>query len=164
MKRLQLFFVAQLLVSLLCIAQTDSFDIYTYQTPELFTRSVLPSRVQFNLTNNDTSFCTITLHKSQPSKADIKKEINRLWGGYVVKQLSKADKKPQRVLTEQMWEGWASTIAIGNFYHNKKKCVVILNTMTKDGTVAFVVFAFTDKYFKGPVEFFSKELHLKNKK
>ncbi len=150
------------LVSLQCIAQSDSFDIFTYKTPELFTRSVLPSRVQFNLTNSDTSFCTITLYKSQASKADIKKEINRLWSGYVVKQLAKADKKPQRILTEQLWEGWASTIAIGNFYQNKKKCVVILNSMTKDGRVAFVVFAFSDKYFKGPVEFFSKELHLIN--
>ena len=152
-----------MLVSLQCIAQTDSFDIFTYQTPELFTRSVLPARVQFNLTNSDTSFCTIILYKSQSSKAEIKKEIDRLWTGYVVKQFTKADKKPQRVLTGQLWEGWASTVAIGNFYQNKKKCVVMLNTMTKDGKIAFVVFALSDKFFKGPVEFFSKELHIKKK-
>ncbi len=164
MKRIHLFFIAQVMICLQCFAQTNKFDVYTYQAPEHFTRSELPSRVQFNLTNNDTSFCTITLYKSQTSKADIKKEINSLWSGYVVKHLSKADKKPQRVLTGQVVEGWASTIAIGNFYQGKKKCVVMLNTMSKDGRTGFVVFAFSDKSFKGTIELFSKELHLNNDK
>jgi hypothetical protein len=160
MKRVQLFFAAQLLIALQCFAQTDSFDVFNYQAPEFFTRSKLPSRVQFNLANNDTSFCTIILYKSQHSKADIKKEINSQWSEYVVKQFSKADKKPQRILTEQLWDGWASTVAIGNFYQRKKKCVVMLNSFTKDGTTAFVVFALSDKSFKGVVDNFSKNLHL----
>ena len=142
-------------------AQTDSFDVFTYKPPEFFTKSELPSRVQFNLTNNDTSFCTITLYKSQPAKADVMKDVISQWNEQVVKRLTKADKKPGRVYTQQMWDGWASTVAIGNFYQNKKKCVVMLSSFRKDNISAFAVIAFRDKIFKGPVENFSRNLHLK---
>jgi hypothetical protein len=144
------------------MAQTDSFDVFTYQRPEFFIKSDLPSRVQLNLTNEDGSFCLITIYKSQPAKKDILKDITSQWNEQVVKRLTKADKKPQRILTEQMWDGWASTLAIGNFYHNKKKAVIMLSTFRKDKTTACVVMAFTDKIFKGPVENFSKNLHLLN--
>jgi hypothetical protein len=59
-----LFFSAAINVS----AQTDSFDVFTYQRPEFFIKSVLPSEVHFTMTNKDGSFCTIALYKSQPAK------------------------------------------------------------------------------------------------
>jgi hypothetical protein len=74
--------------------------------------------------------------------------------------LTKADKKPQRILTGQMADGWDCTLGIGNFYNKKKKAVIILNSFRNGTTTACVVFAFTDKIFKGPVETFSKNLHL----
>ena len=37
-------------------AQTDSFDVFIYKPPEFFTKSILPSRAQFNLTNPDKPF------------------------------------------------------------------------------------------------------------
>ena len=107
----------------MCIAQTDSsevfktdsFDVFIYQVPEFFTKSELPSRVQLTMSNEDGSFCLITMYKSQPAKADILKDMTSQWNEQVVKRLTKADKKPQKILTEQMWEGWASTLGIGNF-------------------------------------------------
>ncbi len=144
------------------IAQTDSFDVFTYQTPEFFIKSELPSRIQFNLTNKDGSFCQITLYKSQPAQENILKDISNQWNEQVVKRMTKADKKPQRILTEQLWDGWASTLGIGNFYHKKKKSVIMLNSFRHNKTTACVVFAFSDKSFKGPVENFSKNLHLLN--
>ena len=56
-------------------AQTDSFDVFTYQPPEFFTKSELPSAVHFNMTNNDGSFCSITLYKSQSAKKDVMKDV-----------------------------------------------------------------------------------------
>ncbi len=140
-------------------AQTDSFSVFSYQPPEFFTKSGLPSRLQFKLTNNDTSFCIITLYKSQPAKDSVIHDMNNQWNEYVLNQFSKADKKPARIYTQQMWDGWVSTVAIGNFYQ-KKKCVVMLSSFRKGNTSACVVFAFSDKLFKGPVEIFSKNLHL----
>ena len=151
-----------MLTSMNIFSQTHSFDVFTYQPPEFFTKSQLPSRVQFNLTNNDTGFCSITLYKSMPAKADIMKDIMRQWNDQVIKRLPKADKKPGRIYTEQMWDGWTSTLAIGNFYQNKKKAVVMLNSFRINKTVACAVFAFSDKFFKGPIELFSKNLHLVN--
>lgn len=142
------------------LAQTDSFDVFTYQPPEFFTKSELPSKLQFNLTNNDGNFCTITLYKSLPAKEDVMKDVTSQWNEQVVKQLSKANKKPARIMTEQLWDGWVSTLAIGNFYQNKKKAVVMLHSFRKNNITACVVFAFSDKLFKGPVETFSKNLHL----
>jgi hypothetical protein len=90
------------LFSSLCIAQTDSiaqidsFDVFTYQIPEFFTKSELPSRVQLTMTNEDGSFCLITMYKSQPAKADILKDITSQWNEQVLKRLTKADKKPQK--------------------------------------------------------------------
>lgn len=101
-------------------AQIDSYDVFTYQRPAFFTKSELPSRVQFNLTNNDGNFCTITLYKSILAKQDTMTDIISQWNEEAVKRLNKADKKPARILTEQLWDGWASSLAIGNFYQNKK--------------------------------------------
>ena len=160
-KQLLIFFISTLTLLTGSAAQTDTFNVFTYQPPEFFTKNELPSRLQFNLTNNDTSFCTITLYKSQPAKADVMKDVISQWNEQVVKRLSKADKKPGRVYTQQMWDGWASTVAIGNFYQNKKKCVVMLNSFRKGKTTVCFVTEMSDKSFKQPVELFSKNLHLK---
>ena len=50
---------------------------------------------------------------------------------------------------------------LGNFYHGKKKCVVMLDSFKKDGRTAFVVYAMSDRIFQPAIESFSKELHLK---
>ena len=158
------YFLLQLVLFLVVssFAQADSFDVFTYQQPEFFTKNKLPSQLQFNITNNDTSFCTITLYKSLPAKADVMKDVISQWNEQVVKRLSKADKKPGRIYTQQMWDGWASTVAIGNFYQNKKKCVVMLYSFRKNKTTAFGVFEMSDKSFKQVIEIFSKNLHLIN--
>lgn len=144
-------------------AQRESFDVFLYQPPEFFTKSVLPTAIQYHLKNNDTSFCTITLYNSQPANADIMKDVMSQWNKQVVKRLIKVDKKPGHILTEQLWDGWASTLAIGNFYQYKKKCVVMLNSFRKEKNTVCAVFAFSDKSFKGVVKNFSANLHLKNK-
>lgn len=141
-------------------AQTDSFSVFTYQPPEFFTKSNLPSGLQFNLTNNDTSFCIITLYKSQPAKDSVILDVMSQWNENVLKQSGKADKKPTRIYTQQMWDGWVSTVAIGNFYQTKKKAVVMLSSFRKGNRSACVVYVFCDKSFKGVVDKFSKSLHL----
>ncbi len=141
-------------------AQRDSFDVFTYQPPEFFTKSELLSEVYFNITNKDGSFCTITLCKRQPAKKDVMKDVTTQWNEQVVKRLTKANKKPVKVMTEQLWDGWVSTLAVGNFYQNKKKAVVMLYSFRKKQTSACAVFTFSDKIFKGPIESFSKNLHL----
>jgi hypothetical protein len=161
MKKQLLLYVTIIITATNGFSQTDTYDVFTYQPPEFFTKNKLPSRVQFNHANNDTSFCTITLYKSQPAKADVMKDVISQWNEQVAKRLSKADKKPGRVYTQQMWDGWASTVAIGNFYQNKKKCVVMLSSFRKGKTTACVVTEMSDKSFKGPVELFSKNLHFK---
>lgn len=141
-------------------AQTDSFDLFTYQPPEFFTKSVLSSKVHFNMTNEDGSFCTITLCKRQPAKKDVTKDVISQWNEQVVNRLAKANKKPARIMTEKLWDGWVSTLAVGNFYQNKKKAVVMLNSFRKDKITICVVFTMSDKNYKGVVETFSKNLHL----
>lgn len=110
--------------------------------------------------NNDTSFCLITLYKSLPAQADVMKDIMAQWNEYVLKPLSKADKKPGRIYTQQLWDGWVSTVAIGNFYQNKKKAVIMLSSFRKNKTTACAIYAFSSNIFKGPVEKFSQQLHL----
>jgi hypothetical protein len=145
-----------------CFAQTDSFDVFTYRAPEFFTKSERPSSMQFTMSNTDTSFCTIILYKSSVAKKDVMQDVISQWNKTVVKQLTKASKKPLQILTEQVWDGWVSTLAIGNFYQNKKKCVVMLNSFRKNQASVCAVFAFSDKIFKGPIERFSQNLHLNN--
>jgi hypothetical protein len=151
-----------LFVAINDFAQTSTFDVFTYLPPEFFTKTELPSRLQFSLANKDGSFCLITLYKSQPAKEDILKDISSQWNEQVVKRLNKADKKPGRILTEQLWDGWATTLAIGNYFQNKKKCVIMLNSFRKDNQTVSVVFEMSDKNFKGVVEKFSANLKLKN--
>ncbi|WP_462255039.1 hypothetical protein [Ferruginibacter sp.] len=156
-----LFTLIILFTTINIFSQTSSFDVFTYQPPEFFTKSELASRVQFNITNNDTGFCSIILYKNQPAKKTVMDDVLGQWKEQVVKRLAKANKKPLKIVTEQLWDGWASTLAIGNFYQNKKKCVVMLNSFRKDKTTACVVFEMSDKNLKPVVELFSKNLHLK---
>ena len=144
------------------VAQTDSFDVFTYQPPEFFTKNKLPSRLQFNMINNDTSFCTITLYKSMPAKKDSLQNLFYQWEEQVVKRLSKASKNPLKIMAGEFVDGWQSSLAIGNFYQNKKKCVVMLYSFRKNNTMACAVIEMSDKIFKQPVEVFSKNLQLKN--
>jgi len=144
-------------------AQSDSFDVYKYQAPEFFTKSELSNRVQFSLKNNDSSFCIITIYKSEAAQADIMKDVMEQWNKQVVKQLTKVSKKPARILTEQMWEGWTSSLAMGNFYQHKKKSIVMLNSFRRDKKTAYVVYAFSDKIFKPVIEKFSTNIHLTQK-
>jgi hypothetical protein len=90
------------------------------------------------------------------------KDVISQWNKHVVKRLTKANKKPLKIMTEQLWDGWVSTLAIGNFYQNKKKAVVMLYSFRKNQTSACAAFMFSDKIFKGPIELFSKNLHLIN--
>ena len=110
------------------ISQSGSFDIFTYEAPELFIKSELPARVQFSMKNNDTSICLITIYKSQPAQQDVTKDIMAQWNEYILKPLNKAGKKPLRIFTQQFWDGWISTVAIGNFYQGKKKSIVMLSS------------------------------------
>jgi len=150
-------------LSLRSFGQSNRFDVFNYEAPEYSTKSELQSKVQFNLTNSDSIFCTITLFGGKLIKGDTN-VLNRQWNEYVIKRLTKADKKPQQILSGKQWDGWNHTVAIGNFYRNKKKCVVMLNSFTKDKVSAAVVFALSDKSFKQPIELFSKQLHLNNNK
>ena len=90
--------------------------------------------------------------------------LSRQWNQYVVRKLTRADRKPQQIFTGKQSDGWASTLAIGNFYQKNKKCVVMLNSFTKDTVSACVVFALSDKSFKQPIEIFSQQLHLNDNK
>ncbi len=154
--------VVSLLIAGQCFAQTEIFDIFTYQPPSYFYKSELPAGVQFSSSNNDTAFCSIILYKSIPAKADWMKQVLQHWNERVVKQLAKADKKPVKIMTGQRVDGWESTLCIGNFYRNKKKAVVMLNAY-RNGTISTcVVYAFSDKIYKEPVEKFSNNLHLPN--
>ena len=57
-------------------------------------------------------------------------------------------------MTNQLWDEWESTLAIGNFYQNKKKCVVMLYSFRKDKITTHAVYALSDKIFKDPLETF----------
>jgi len=141
-------------------SQTGSFDVFTYRAPDYFITTELSEKVQWSLINNDTSFCHIILYKSQAGGKDASKDLQVQWNAYVRKSFNKSNKKPIKILTGQMCDGWTSSLAIGNFNQNKKNCVVMLYSFRKDQTSACAVYAFSDKIFKGPIESFSKDLHL----
>jgi hypothetical protein len=159
-KNLLIIFILMLTGIITGFAQTDSFGVFTYQAPDFFTKTNLSDRLQFFLANKDGSFCNINLYKTQPAKDSVIQDVRAQWNEYVLKPLSRADKKPARIYTEQTWDGWVSTVAIGNFYQNKKKCVVMLHSFRKARTTTCVLYAFSDKNFKGVVDKFSKNLHL----
>lgn len=75
-----------------------------------------------------------------PVKNNVLKDVASQWTEYVVKLLSKANTKPGKIMTEQIWDGWTSTLALGNFYQKKKKCVVMLYSFRKNNTTASVVY------------------------
>lgn len=91
-KQLLIFFISTLTLLTSSAAQTDSFDVFTYQPPEFFIKNELQSDVQFNLTNNDSTFCIISLFKRGSANADVIKDIISQWNTVVLKQLAKSNK------------------------------------------------------------------------
>lgn len=144
------------------VAQTDSFSVFTCKSPQFFTKSKLPARLQYNLKNNDTSFCTITLYKTQPATINDTADIKGRWMEYAVKRLTKADKAPAKIYTGEVLDGWASTVAVGNFYEKKKKGVVMINMFTKNKITACVVYVMSDRIFMPVADTFSRNLHFIN--
>jgi hypothetical protein len=143
-------------------AQTERFDVFSFQSPPFFIKSESGKSIHFTLENDDTSFCTISLYKTEGARKDLKFTVMKQWNSLVYKQLTKADKKPAKIMTGEKLDGWQSALAIGNFYHNKKKSVVMLYSFRRGNESACAVFAFSDKLFKLPVEEFSSHLHLVN--
>jgi hypothetical protein len=164
LKKFTLCSIAILIAWFNCYAQADSFDVFTYTPPEFFTRTAKPAEVIFRMANNDSSICTITIFKSRPAKKTAGKDVASQWKEQVAGRLTRADKAPARILKDKLWDGWMSTLAIGNFYQNEVKSVVMLFSFRKGNKSAFAVFAFSDKIFKMPVETFSQNLHLIDQK
>lgn len=79
---------------------------------------------------------------------------------YAVKRLTKTDKAPAKIYTGEVLDGWTSTVAVGNFYQNKKKGVVMINMFTKNKITACVVYVMSDRVFMPVADTFSKNLHL----
>ena len=155
-------FIATILFVSDGFAQSGTFDVYNYKAPEFFIKSELPSRLQFSMKINDTSFCIITLYKSWPAKADVMNDVTSQWKQKVAKRLNSADKKPAKIIAGQLWDGWVTTLAIGNYYQQKKKCVVMLYSFRKNKISACAVFEISNKIFKEPIEQFSKKFYVNN--
>jgi hypothetical protein len=143
-------------------SQADSFDVFRFILPELFTKTEMPSVVHLQMKNNDTSFCRITLYKCLVSTGDTMETMIRQWNEQVVKKVIKADEKPKQLVSGKSLDGWSLSLALGNFYENGKKGIVMLNSFKKGDMAASVVFTFNDRIFQPPIEEFTKNLHLIN--
>ena len=149
-----------ILLSCQAYSQTDSFDVYRFKPLELFTKTELPTTVQLHMKNNDTSFCTITLYKCLVATTDTMETMMNQWNEQVVKKVTRADEKPKQTQKGSSLDGWSTSLALGNFYHDKKKGIVMLYSFKNGDKAACVVFTFTDRIFQPPIEEFSKNLHL----
>jgi hypothetical protein len=139
------------------------YSIFSYKLEQGFDTLQMPNYVLHRMEKDDGAFCDISLHKAEKSKGIGNKNIISQWNEVVVKPFDKASKKPIQIYTGNKIDGWDIKIAIGNFYTGKKKCVVMLNSFTKDNRTAFIVYAFSDKLFQWVVEEFSKNVKLPNK-
>ena len=157
-----------LLLLLLCafIANTNAqtlYSIFSYKLEEGFDTLQMPNYVLHRMEKEDGAFCDISLHKAAKSKGAGNKNIINQWNEAVVKTFDRASKKPVKIYSAGKIDGWDSKVAVGNFYTDKKKCKVILNSFTKNNRTAFVIFAFSDKLFQWIVDEFSKNLKFPNK-
>jgi hypothetical protein len=139
------------------------YSIFSYKLEEGFDTLQMPNYVLHRMEKEDGSFCDITIYKAEKSKGEGNKNILNQWNEAVVKTFDRASKKPVKIYSGKKLDGWDSKVAIGNFYVGKKKCVVILNSYSKDNRAAFVTYAFSDRLFQWIVNEFSKNLKMPNK-
>jgi hypothetical protein len=139
------------------------YSIFSYKLEESFDTLQMPNYVLHRIEKEDGSFCDITLYKAEKSKGDGNKNILSQWNEAVVKTFDSASKKPVKIYSGKKLDGWDIKIAVGNFYVGKKKCVVMLNTFSKDDRTAIVTYAFSDRLYQWIIEEFSKNLKMPNK-
>ena len=143
-------------------AQTEQYDVFYFTPPTFFIKTEIPQRIQFTLQNSDSSICLIRLYANKRSFKNLKRTVMHQWNSVIRKKLENADKKPSRILSGENLDGWTSALSVGNFYHNKKKSIVMLYSLRKGDASACVVIAFSEKLFQHPVEKFFENLHLVN--
>jgi hypothetical protein len=139
------------------------YSIFSYKLEEGFDTLQMPNYVLHRMEKEDGSFCDITLYKAEKSKGDGNKNILSQWNEAVVKTFDSASKKPVKIYSGKKLDGWDIKIAVGNFYVGKKKCVIMLNTFSKDDRTAIVTYAFSDRLYQWNVQEFSKNLRIPNK-
>jgi hypothetical protein len=139
------------------------YSIFSYKLEEGFDTLQMPNYVLHRMEKEDGSFCDITLYKAEKSKGDGNKNILSQWNEAVVKTFDSASKKPVKIYSGKKLDGWDSKVAIGNFYVGKKKCVVVLGSLSNGNRTAFVTYAFSDRLYQWNVQEFSKNLRIPNK-
>jgi hypothetical protein len=139
------------------------YSIFSYKLEEGFDTLQMPKYVLHRMEKEDGSFCDIALYKAEKSKGDGNKNILSQWNKAIVKTFDSASKKPIKIYSGKKIDGWDIKVAVGNFYVGKKKCVVMLNSFSKDDRTAIVTYAFSDRLYQWVVEEFSNNLKMPNK-
>ena len=139
-------------------SQTDTFDVFTYQKPEFFSRQVLANSIVLSMTDNGNT-CTITLYKSTTFTGSDSRNLMRQWNNDIIKRYNGISPKPQ-LHTGAMVNEWNSTLGIGKCTINKKSNIVMLNSNTRQGKTASVVYSFNNPIFQPVIEKFSANLKL----
>ncbi|MEI9918926.1 MAG: hypothetical protein WDO14_08985 [Bacteroidota bacterium] len=152
-------------VALLCLpvalhAQTETFDIVTYNPPVGWKKNVTADLVSYSIVDNATgTWCQMAIYKSVAGSGNTANDFSSEW-----KALVKPESYPGAVEptpTSNANDGWTYSFGVSRFKWQGKDSYVTLENISGYGVMATAhVSSNSDKYL-GDVENFLKSLQLK---
>src|SRR6185503_2887059 len=122
-----------------CFAQTETFDITTYQPPKGWKRTTGQGYVVFedHKAGNNAGFCILVVYASRSSSGDADKDFQQEWNDLVVKPNGTV---PQpKIEKEKTPEGWMAVTGVTTLKENNVEYALMLVTASGFGKITSVL-------------------------
>ncbi|MEO5942406.1 MAG: hypothetical protein ABIP30_15585 [Ferruginibacter sp.] len=158
MKKISVFLLLAIITQQV-IAQTETFDIATYTTPENFQKVSYQGVINYTTINKTNgSFCVIAMYTSKPSTGDAKKDFKNDWTTLVVNPF-KADPDP-KTETETTADGWKMVSAAVPIKLDGTDCYVYLAVVSGFGKTMSIRTSMNNEVYASTLETFFTSLEL----
>lgn len=141
----------------LLAAQTETFDIVTYQAPHGWKKQSTPTTVSFSTVDNAAgTWCQVAIYNSVPSSGNPAADFSSEWKALVKPETYTGATEPTPTPSES--DGWTRNVGASQFKWQGKDSYALLMNVSGYGKMLTVFVSGNSEKYNGEVEAFSKSL------
>lgn len=146
-------------ISVLSIAQTETFDITTFIPPKDWKKEIFANSAIKYTSSKGNSYCILGIYQSTASKGTIEIDFNEEWQELVVKKLN-----PDTISNKQKAEarnGYANMIGLATFTFEGAKSMTMLSVYSGYGIRTSILVLTNNEAYLDELEGFAASISLK---
>lgn len=154
-----LFLFAAIINSSTVLAQSQTFDVFSYEAPKGWNKEATTGGVSYSYTDKKKgSYCIISIFHSRASEGNSQTDFEKQWQTMVATPLGVTDTPNiQKGESINNWENISAAVA---FKQNGLSAVVILASFTGFDKTANIIFITNDQAYLTQVDAFTNTIHL----